>query len=207
MANAAQSIHKGNKKVESSLLWGMFLSPKSTKLPQSVTFVIDKTEIFNTPLDMHWMEVVALICAFVGIVGCVVPVLPGVPIVYIGILLCLWQGAAFSTANLVWWAVVAVGVTLLDNFLPAVMTKRFGGSKAGSRGALIGIFAGMFFGPLGIILGPFLGALVGELTHDGSNSARAFKVAFGSFAAFLLGTGIKLIAAIYLTRIIWQQVF
>lgn len=156
---------------------------------------------------MHWTEIVALICAFIGIIGCVVPVLPGVPIVYVGILLCFWQGAAFTTTNLVWWAVVAVGVTLLDNFLPAVMTKKFGGSKAASRGALIGIFAGMFFGPLGILLGPFLGALVGELTHDGTNSARAFKVAFGSFAAFLLGTGIKLIAALYLTRIIWQQAF
>lgn len=156
---------------------------------------------------MEWMEVLALICAFIGIIGCVVPVLPGVPIVYLGILLCHWQGAMFSTTNLVLWAVLAVGVTLLDNFLPAVMTKKFGGSKAATRGSLWGIFVGMFFGPLGILLGPFLGALVGELTHDGSNSARAFKVAFGSFAAFLCGTGIKLIAAIYLTRIIWQQAF
>lgn len=156
---------------------------------------------------MEWMEILALVCAAIGIVGCVVPVLPGVPIVYLGILLCHWQGADFSTTNLVVWAVIALGVTLLDNFLPAMMTKRFGGSKAASRGSLLGVLVGMFFGPLGILLGPFLGALIGELTHDGSNSARAFKVAFGSFAAFLCGTGIKLVAAIYLTLKIWHFAF
>lgn len=154
---------------------------------------------------MEWMGIVAVICAIIGIIGCVVPILPGVPIVYLGILLRYWQGVPYSDTSLVVWAVIAVGVTLLDNFLPAVMTKKFGGSKAATRGSLIGILVGMFFGPLGIIFGPFLGALVGELTHDGSNSARAFKVAFGSFAAFICGTGIKLVAAIYLTLKVFEK--
>lgn len=156
---------------------------------------------------MNILEIVALLLSVVGVVGCVVPILPGVPICYVGILLCQWVEPVFSTEQLVMWGVVAVGVTLLDNFLPAVMTKKFGGSKAATRGSLVGIVVGLFAGPVGIILGPFFGALIGELTHDGSNSARAFKVAFGSFAAFICGTGVKLVVAIYLTAKIFGVLF
>ena len=156
---------------------------------------------------MNILEIVALLLSVVGVVGCVVPILPGVPICYVGILLCQWVEPIFSSEQLVLWGVAAVGVTLLDNFLPAVMTKKFGGSKAATRGSLVGIVVGLFAGPVGIILGPFFGALIGELTHDGSNSARAFKVAFGSFAAFLCGTGVKLVVAIYLTARIFGVLF
>lgn len=156
---------------------------------------------------MNILEIVALLLSVVGVVGCVVPILPGVPICYVGILLCQWVEPIFSSEQLVLWGVAAVGVTLLDNFLPAVMTKKFGGSKAATRGSLVGIVVGLFAGPVGIILGPFFGALIGELTHDGSNSARAFKVAFGSFAAFLCGTGVKLVVAIYLTAKIFGVLF
>lgn len=156
---------------------------------------------------MNILEIVALVLSVVGVVGCVVPILPGVPICYIGILLCQWVEPIFTTQQLVLWGVAAVGVTLLDNFLPAVMTSKFGGSKAATRGSLIGIVVGLFAGPIGIILGPFFGALIGELTHDGSNSARAFKVAFGSFAAFICGTGIKLVVAVFLTIKIFGIIF
>lgn len=156
---------------------------------------------------MELLEILGLICALVGVAGCVVPILPGTPICFVGMLLCQWAGAGFSTDTLIVWAVVAVVVTLLDNFLPVLMTKRFGGSKAASRGAMVGIIVGFFAGPIGIILGPFFGALIGELTHDGSDSARAFKVAFGSFAAFICGTGIKLVASIYMTIEIWKAIF
>ncbi len=156
---------------------------------------------------MEALEILAIVCTVIGVAGCVVPILPGVPICYLGLLLCHWAGATLTTSQLVIWAVVAIGVTLLDNFLPAVMTNKFGGSKAATRGSLIGIVVGFFMGPLGLILGPFFGALIGELTHNGSDSARAFKVAFGSFAAFICGTGLKLAAAIYLSTIIFKLVF
>ena len=85
---------------------------------------------------MEALEILAIICTIVGVLGCVVPILPGVPICYLGLLLCHWAGAALPTSQLVIWAVVAVGVTLLDNFLPAVMTNKFGGSKAATRGSV-----------------------------------------------------------------------
>ena len=158
-------------------------------------------------MDISLLGILALVCAVVGVVGCIAPILPGTPICYVAILLCQWAGAGFATQDLIVWAVIAVVVTLIDNFLPVWMTKRFGGSKAATRGSMIGIIVGFFAGPLGLILGPFFGALIGELTHNGTDSARAFKVAFGSFAAFICGTGMKLVAAVYLTVQVVNFVF
>ena len=158
-------------------------------------------------MDITLLGILALICAVVGVVGCVVPILPGTPICYVAILLCQWAGAGFATNDLIVWAAIAAIVTLVDTYLPVWMTKRFGGSKAATRGSMIGIIVGFFAGPLGLILGPFFGALIGELTQNGNDSARAFKVAFGSFAAFICGTGLKLIASVYLTIKVVNFVF
>ena len=67
------------------------------------------------------LEILGLFCAIVGIVGCIVPILPGTPICFVGMLLCQWAGAGFATDTLILWAVVAVAVTVLDNFLPVIM--------------------------------------------------------------------------------------
>lgn len=142
--------------------------------------------------------ILAAICLLVGLAGCIVPILPGPPISYLGLLLLNWtKYVKFSTDFLLIWAAVVVIVTLLDYFLPPLMTKRFGGSKYATWGATIGLILGFFiFPPIGIILLPFFGALAGEFIYDNTNSAKVFKVALGSFVAFILGTGVKLIAAI-----------
>jgi len=76
------------------------------------------------------------------------------------------------------------------------MTKRFGGSRAAAIGSFLGLLVGMFFfPPFGLILGPFLGAFAGELINSNSNGAKAFKVALGSFIAFLAGSGAKLVVS------------
>lgn len=141
------------------------------------------------------LAILACLCLLVGLIGCVVPALPGPPISYVGLLLLQWSGyGGFSTQFLVIFAVVVVVVTVLDFYLPAWMTKRYGGSRAAQVGSILGLVVGMLvIPPVGIILGPFLGALVGELIHDRTDTAAAFKAAFGSFMAFMLGTGLKLI--------------
>jgi len=145
------------------------------------------------------MEIILLIIAFVllaaGILGAVVPVLPGPPVSYAGLLLLYWSGyGKFSPVFLVVWAGITVIVMLMDFFLPTFMTKQFGGSRAASIGSILGLIAGIFlFPPAGMIVGPFLGAYIGELIHNNANGARAFKVALGAFFAFLVGTGAKLI--------------
>ena len=140
---------------------------------------------------------VAGILLLVGFIGTFVPVLPGAPLAWAGLL-----AAYFSDFNdislicLIITAVIAVVVSIADNFFPVTMTKKFGGSKYATRGATIGLILGFFTGPWGIILGPFFGALIGEwINKEGSNDG-VLKAAFGAFMGFLLGTGLKMITVL-----------
>lgn len=112
-----------------------------------------------------------------------------------------------ATSWLIVFGVVTLAITILDYILPAYMTKRFGGTKAGERGAMAGVIVGMFLGPLGVILGPFFGAVIAELIYDKENKERAFKSGLGSFASFFVGTGIKMLLASWLTIQIFIDVF
>ncbi len=145
------------------------------------------------------MEIIFLILGIVliivGIAGCVIPVIPG-PIISYTALLALQFGVnpVFTSDFLVMWAFIVIAVTALDYVIPIWGTKKFGGSKAGVWGSIIGLILGIFAGPFGIIIGPFFGALVGELVV-GKPFEKALKAAFGSFIGFLGGTGIKLVTA------------
>ncbi|WP_340112744.1 DUF456 domain-containing protein [Maribellus mangrovi] len=131
-----------------------------------------------------------------GILGCVLPVIPGPPLSYIGLLLLHFtERYQFSSRFLILWAIATVVVYALDYIIPAWGTKRFGGSKRGVWGSVIGLVIGLFFfPPFGIIIGPFLGAVIGELT-SGKDHGVAIKSGFGSFIGFLLGTLLKLITS------------
>lgn len=136
----------------------------------------------------------------VGIVGCFLPVLPGPPLSWIGIfLLYFTDNTSISTSFLLWWLVIAIIATALDYLIPIWGTKKFGGTKMGVRGSMVGLVIGLFFPPFGIIVGPFLGALLAELIHDAHDTSKAFKSALGSFIGFLLGTGLKLGVSLTLT--------
>nr|WP_321356708.1 DUF456 domain-containing protein [uncultured Draconibacterium sp.] len=131
-----------------------------------------------------------------GVLGCVLPIIPGPPLSYIGLLLLHFtERYQFSSKFLIIWAIITVVVYALDYLIPAWGTKKFGGSKRGVWGSIIGLVIGMFFfPPFGIIIGPFVGAVVGELTA-GKESKAALKSGFGSFMGFLAGTLLKLIAS------------
>ena len=153
--------------------------------------------------------ILGAICLLIGIIGCVAPVLPGVPLAYLGLLLLHWtERVQFSWQFLTVWAVIVVVIQLLDYFIPAWGTKKFGGTKWGVWGSTIGLFVGLFMGPMGIVIGPFLGAVVGELLYFnrhpqtaqsgdeiGKNSQfnRALRAGLGSFIGLLTGTILKLI--------------
>ncbi|MCL2209025.1 MAG: DUF456 domain-containing protein [Treponema sp.] len=128
--------------------------------------------------------------------GAVLPGLPGPPLSFIGLILLKWSGYGnFSNVFLWIWAGITIIVTVMDYILPALMAKKFGGSKAASIGSMVGLVAGIFlFPPWGMILGPFIGALAGELIHSRKSGKKALVVAFGTFLAFIVGSGAKLIA-------------
>ncbi len=144
--------------------------------------------------------ILGLIAIIVGLIGCFVPVVPGPPLSWVGILLLYFtDNNSISNSFLWWWLVIAIIVAILDYIIPVWGTKQFGGTKMGVRGSMLGLIVGLFFPPIGIIFGPFVGALVAELIHDAHDTSKALKSAFGSFIGFLLSTGLKLGVSLTLT--------
>ncbi len=139
------------------------------------------------------LYILAGICMIVGIIGCIAPGLPGPPISYIGLfLLHISSKAEFSTKFMLIAFVVVLVVQILDYYLPVWCTKKFGGSRKGVLGSLIGLVLGIISPiPYGFIIGPFLGAVIGELL-DGKETLIALKSGFGSFIGFLLSSSVKL---------------
>ncbi len=169
--------------------------------------------MLNIGFGDYALVIVGFLLMVVGVLGCILPVIPGPPLSYGGlILLELTDFADFSATFLVVFALIAVAVTILDYFVPIWGTKRYGGTKYGSWGATVGVVLGIFlFPPLGIIILPFVGAVVGE-SIKGSDFNASLRAGFGSFVGFLMGTGIKLIAALvmayyFFTRIDYAAMF
>lgn len=152
--------------------------------------------------------IIAGVFMLIGIVGCILPVIPGPPLAFVGLLIVeATEKVDFSGNFLLLMFVIAVGVTALDYIIPIWGTKKFGGTRAGVIGSTLGLIGGLiFFLPLGIIIGPFVGAVIGEmLQNDDFN--QAVKSGIGSFIGFLLGTGIKLIASSVMTYYFFNAVF
>lgn len=152
-----------------------------------------------------------LFCALLGILGSFLPVLPGPPISWLGLLLLVLTSAVPND----WWmivitGIVAVVVVALDYWIPVEGTRRFGGSRAGMVGTTIGLLVAIVFpvlGIAGIIIWPFVGAVVGELVNR-TGHQKALRAAFGSFVGFLTGTFLKFVVSmvylgIFLMRA-WQ---
>ncbi len=138
-----------------------------------------------------------VILVLAGLVGCIIPMLPGPPLAFVAlILLHFTSKAPFDTKFLLLWAGVTTVVSILDYWLPVYGTKKTGGTAAGTRGAIFGLVIGLFFfPPFGLIVGPFVGALSGEML-SGQTINLALRSALGSFLGFLAGTLMKLAVTI-----------
>ena len=147
----------------------------------------------------YFLLVIAILLMLTGIVGCLVPVLPGPPLSYLGLVVIHFTRFADVSQKLfIILGVIAVVVTVLDYIVPIWGTRHFGGSKYGARGATVGLIIGLFLGPPGIIIGPFIGAFVGELIFK-DDVKYALKAGFGSLLGFLTGVGLKLAASLLIT--------
>jgi len=144
--------------------------------------------------------VIGVIAMLAGLIGCIVPMLPGPPLSYLAILLLQFTSRSpFSEEFLIQWALLTAAVTVLDYWIPVYGTKKLGGTKWGVRGAAIGLIIGLiFFPPFGLILGPLLGALSGELMA-GQKMNMAILSALGSFLGFVAGTFMKLVVSVILS--------
>ena len=144
-----------------------------------------------------FLSIMAVLLGIGGIIGSVVPIIPGVILSFAGLLCAFFNSESSMSPIVVWiWLAISVVVSIVDYFLPGYLTKIFGGSRAAVIGATIGLVVGLFFTPVGMIAGTFFGAVIGELIHDSTNPGRALVAGIGSFLSFIVGIGIKLAATV-----------
>jgi hypothetical protein len=157
------------------------------------------------------MDIFLLLLGFVfvclGIIGSFLPVLPGPLTSWVGLLLLhstnivpmdwTFLGVTLAIALLIW---------ILDYFIPAMGTKRFGGTRYGVYGTTIGLLIGLLSPiPFGMLIGAFIGAFIGEIIYDSKDTNRALKASFGAFLGFLASATIKFsIAAVYFVLFLIQ---
>lgn len=138
-----------------------------------------------------WVLAVCLIV--LGLVGTVVPVLPGVPIAFAGMLLAAWvtgfQPVGWGTIGVL--GALTIIAVLIDFLASAFGAKRLGASSRAFWGATLGALVGMFFGLIGIIIGPFVGAVAAELSA-GSGPRQAGRSGYGVWLGMIVGTAAKL---------------
>jgi uncharacterized protein len=154
-----------------------------------------------------FLAILGALCILIGILGSLLPILPGPPLSYAGILLLHFSKyAQYSTRFLLLFGGLTVIVAVLDYVIPVWGTKQLGGSKYGTWGAAVGVLAGLFFGPAGIIIGPFIGAVCGEML-SGRKTNEAFRAGFGSFIGFVAGTLMKIVLSAILAFYFFRELF
>lgn len=137
--------------------------------------------------------VIAGILIVAGLIGSILPNLPGIPVMFGGMLLAAWVD---DFQRIPVWVVVFLGIlaafSIVFDFLAGTYgAKRYGATKAAVWGALVGTIVGFFFSIPGIILGPFVGAAIGQLA-SGGGLEQAARVGVGTWIGLLIGTAMKL---------------
>jgi len=132
----------------------------------------------------------------VGLAGCILPMLPGTPLVFAGIYIYAWlTGFTIISRNLIIIFLILTVVSVVIEYISSsIGSKKFGASKLGFLGAFVGAIIGVFFVPWGLILGPLCGALIGELII-GKKIKEAFRAGGGAVLGFFGGTFLKIVAS------------
>lgn len=192
-----------------------FLKLQTFDLFINQTFLfLDKRNLESLNLRMDLILIFfGISFLLLGIIGSFVPIIPGPISAWMGLLIL--HQTSFLVTDFTFLTItflIAIGVFILDYFIPMMGAKKFGGTKAGIIGSSLGLLLGMILlGPLGIFAGTFMGALMGELMHDAKNKRTALRAAFGSLIGFLTGMLLKfsvtLVFTYYFAKILWVNRF
>ena len=141
-----------------------------------------------------------VILLILGIIGSVIPILPGPILSYVAVLLYHYFITSLDIYILIWLAIVIFIISILDYILQIYGVKKIGGGKYAIRGSLLGVILGVIlFPPFGILIGAFIGAFIGAKIEN----KNPFKIAFGAFLGFFIGTILKLCVSIYILYFIF----
>jgi uncharacterized protein YqgC (DUF456 family) len=151
---------------------------------------------------MDWQIIVAILLVVIGVAGTILPMLPGVPLVFAGLLLAAWHGGfeQVSILTMVIIGVIAIVAWAVDFFASVLTAKKVGASKYALWGAGIGAVVGIAGGIVGLIIGPAIGAIIGELIAHKNTSkeatSKATTVGIAAGLGFVLALAIKIVLAL-----------
>ena len=166
----------------------------------------------------YLLMIAAVVVLIIGLIGDIIPGIPGTPVSYLALLLMHWtERLSYTPQFLLMTGLICVVITVLDYVVPVWGTKKFGGTKAGVRGSTIGLIVGIIvlpllgivlgpFGLIGILGGPFVGAYIGE-KMGGTPDDKAWRSAFGSFIGFLAGTFMKIAYTLVVGFYVFKDIF
>ncbi len=156
---------------------------------------------------MDWQIIVAVLLVVIGIAGTVLPMLPGVPLVFAGLLLFAWHGS-FQQVGVFTMVIIAAIATLawvIDFSASIITAKKFGASKYALWGAGIGALLGIAGGIVGLIIGPAIGAIIGELiSHQYLSkeaTSKATTVGIAAGLGFVLALALKIFLVLIMLAI------
>ena len=154
------------------------------------------------------MEILVFVLLFVGLLGCVFPIVPGPPIAYLSLVLMHnFTDYNFSFNFLIVMFFIILIITILDYWLQIYGVKRFGGGKKAIKGTTIGLLVGIFILPFGIVLGPFIGAFIGAFLDKKDNSVLSpIKVASGALIGFFGGIFLKIFVTLYIIIVVVNKI-
>ena len=152
---------------------------------------------------------IGFLFVMLGLIGSFLPVLPGPLTSWLGLLILYFTSIVpMNYTFLGITLAIAILIWILDYIIPAIGTKRFGGSTYGVYGTTIGLLIGLFSPiPLGILLGAFLGAFIGEMLHDKTNTRRAFRASIGSLLGLITSATIKFTVAVVYAVLFFMKVW
>jgi len=144
-----------------------------------------------------WMLAISLV--MIGLAGIILPILPGVPVMWIGLVLMAWLDGFYSVGfwTLFWLGILALLSVIVDFIATAEGARRFGAGRLAILGATFGLLFGFFFGIVGIVLGPFVGAVIGHLLGKATIDS-SMRAGMGATIGVVAGTVAKGIIALFM---------
>ncbi|MGI9525572.1 MAG: DUF456 domain-containing protein [Weeksellaceae bacterium] len=160
-------------------------------------------------MDQNTLTILSLLCLIIGLIGSVLPALPGSVLSWIGLVIFKYTDfATYGWTTLIICAIIVLIVQLISYFLPGMGSKKMGGSKYSTWGATLGLLIGIIFAPFGlisIILMPFLGAFLGEFLFINRDTKIALRAAVGSVVGIFISNGLNLLVCFsFLLYVMWQ---
>ncbi len=161
-------------------------------------------------MDYALIELLSMVLLLLGMIGTFLPILPGLLLSLCGLLIYKFGTDAPLSMFYIWlFGFLTLVSVFLNYIIPAKTNRKYGGTRWGSIGSVIGTIAGMLFIPVpfGFLIGMFLGVFVGEMLHDRSDRKKALNSTKGAFIGFIYGTGFNFMVGLAMFLVVLLDIF